>query len=651
MVGLAAWCALGDMSVLTPDDPSIRLAVPAEWYWFPAAALLAALVPSWRRRPLTATPALLATLPWWPVGMPALALVWSGAMAWFAILLAGVAAFVRVGSGPQSPSQDGRPFRPAIAAARLTVAAAMLASWSLSPRLPGGDEPHYLIITQSLLRDGDLQVENNYTARDFAAYYSGEARPDFKIRGKSGAIYSIHAPGTSIVVLPAFAAFGYRGAQATIVLLSALASALMWYAGWLATGDRRAAWIAWLAVAGTPTFVIQSVTIFPDSIGMFVVAGGVVMLLRLGGSGAPLPAWGLVGGSALLAGLPWLHTRFSVLAAGLGVLSVWMILTESHRSTRERRRRLIAFVLVPAASAIAWFAFFQIVYGTPNPIFPYGEDRGTRLAYVPGGLLGLFFDMQFGLLAYSPVLAAGLVGLFVRAAGAPDHVRRIARGTALVGLAYLAATASYWMWWAGVPAPPARFAAAALPIFVVPIALAWRSAASTMRAVWLTLLTASVALTAIVVGAARGRIAWNTRGVRANWLDWLSGASDLSRAWPSFFWRLSPTNLTTEVHFLAHALIWVLILAGSCVLLVRILRNRPAAPARTRGRVVAGRVADGRDSSRVVVQRRHRAQCGFVASRRAQCVRRRTPRAPGQAVFDRTDAGPDRTSAHSSDSR
>ena len=44
-----------------------------------------------------------------------------------------------------------------------------------------------------------------------------------------------------------------------------------------------------------------------------------------------------------------------------------------------------------------------------------------------------------------------------------------------------------------------------------------------MRAVWLTLLAVSLALTAIVVGAARGRIAWNTRGVRANWLDWLSG--------------------------------------------------------------------------------------------------------------------------------
>ncbi len=120
-----------------------------------------------------------------------------------------------------------------------------------------------------------------------------------------------------------------------------------------------------------------------------------------------------------------------MLAAGLGVLAG---VDDPHRAPAgrlgDRCRRLLAFSIVPVVSAAAWFGFFQIVYGTPNPIFPYGEDRGTRLAYVPGGLLGLFFDAQFGLLAYSPVLAAGLIGLFVRPAGAADPVRRIARGTA-----------------------------------------------------------------------------------------------------------------------------------------------------------------------------------------------------------------------------
>ena len=34
----------------------------------------------------------------------------------------------------------------------------------------GGDEPHYLLMTHSLLRDGDLELSNNYERHDFEAY-------------------------------------------------------------------------------------------------------------------------------------------------------------------------------------------------------------------------------------------------------------------------------------------------------------------------------------------------------------------------------------------------------------------------------------------------------------------------------------------------
>jgi hypothetical protein len=575
LIGVGSWCALGHISVLTPDDPVVRLAVPAAWYWLPLAMAIAALVPGWRRRPLTATPALLATLPWWPVSVPAIALLWSGHMAWLAVLLSAAAALLSSDERTDVSPTVWRPLTSAVVAGGLTVGIAAFACWSLAPRLPGGDEPHYLIITQSLIKDGDLQIENNHLARDFAEYFAGDARPDFKIRGKNGAIYSIHAPGTAVIVLPAFAALGYRGAQATIVLLAAVASALMWYAAWLATNDRRAAWVAWLAVAATPTFIIQSVTIFPDSIGMTITAAMLVILLRLGGAGTPVGTGVLVGGSALLAILPWLHTRFSILAAGLGLIAAWMLTVDASRPAGARRRRLVLFFAVPVLSAVAWFGFFQLIYGTPNPVFPYGDDRGTRLAYVPGGLLGLFFDAQFGLFAYSPVLAAAVVGLVVRQGD--RRTRHVAGAVAAVALAYLAGSASYWMWWAGVPAPPARFAAAVLPAFAVPVAWAWTASARVLRLVWLTLLTVSIALSTVVIGAARARIAWNSRGVRANWLDWLNGVSDLSRGWPSFFWRLSPADLATELHFAAHAAIWTVVFAGTCVLLVRVVRPKALA--------------------------------------------------------------------------
>ena len=90
-------------------------------------------------------------------------------------------------------------------AAVLTTLALVATAWALSPRLPGGDEPHYLIITQSLLEDGDLRIENNHQARDYASYFHGTLNPDFLHRGRNEVIYSIHAPGLPVLVAPLFA--------------------------------------------------------------------------------------------------------------------------------------------------------------------------------------------------------------------------------------------------------------------------------------------------------------------------------------------------------------------------------------------------------------------------------------------------------------
>src|SRR3970282_2133599 len=82
------------------------------------------------------------------------------------------------------------------------------AAWRMAPVLPGGDEPHYLIIAQSLLGDGDLRIENNHQRRDYASYLDGEIRPHYLRRGVDREIYSIHAPGLAALVAPAFAVAG-----------------------------------------------------------------------------------------------------------------------------------------------------------------------------------------------------------------------------------------------------------------------------------------------------------------------------------------------------------------------------------------------------------------------------------------------------------
>ena len=37
---------------------------------------------------------------------------------------------------------------------------------------PSGDEPHYLVIAQSLWRDGDFKIENNHQRGDYREYFA-----------------------------------------------------------------------------------------------------------------------------------------------------------------------------------------------------------------------------------------------------------------------------------------------------------------------------------------------------------------------------------------------------------------------------------------------------------------------------------------------
>ena len=306
-------------------------------------------MPGFRRDPWLALPALLSTIPWWPITVPAVALVWTGPLAWAPIALAtGAALLDATPSSAATPAAaTGSPQSSAWLAAGLTALVTLAAAWSASPRVPGGDEPHYLVITQSLLRDGDLRIENNHHDPDFVAAF-GDLKPDFVARGRDGEIYSIHAPGVAALVVPAFAVAGYRGAQATIIALTAWTGALIWLIGWRTTRSTRAAWFAWAAIAGSVTFLLQRFTIFPDAPGAFAVAVGVWLIVRLADADDPVAPSVLAAASVALAALPWLHTRFSVLAAGLGLVIVWQVVTDVSRPMADRLRRLGAFAVVPA---------------------------------------------------------------------------------------------------------------------------------------------------------------------------------------------------------------------------------------------------------------------------------------------------------------
>ena len=568
----AAWLSQGTIAFTGGGDARVALLPLSIGSWLIVALAAGGVCAAWRAGASLAPLWLLGllVLPWLSRSLPAAFSIWSGPLAlivWIAIALS-LAASVRV------PAFAIR--RPPLVAGALACAIYAVAAWQVGPSVPGGDEPHYLIITQSLLKDGDLRIENNHQNGDYRPYFAGElAKPDFRRRGRDGQIYSIHAPGLPALVAPAFAIAGYRGVLVFLVLLAAAGSALAWHLAWVVTRRADAAWFGWAAVTLSTSSIFHSFTVYPDGPGGAIALTGVWGLVRAqqeteSGTERTGPWW-LHG--AALAVLPWLHTRFAIVAGCLGALVLLRL-----AATRNAAGKAVAFLSVPAASAIGWIGFFIAIYGTPDPSVPYANEAGSA-AFIPGGLAGLFFDQRFGLLAYAPVLVCAFAGLVVMVRN--RETRRLGLELLFVLIPYLLAVTHFAMWWGGRSAP-ARFFVPMLLALAIPAAAAWtamRHRATRATALGALLVTAFASCALVFVGG--GRLAFNDRETYAAWLEWLNGTTDLARGLPAW-WRDREALLFRDIA------IWVSALAAAWGVLraaegARWLRTRGALCAATAG--------------------------------------------------------------------
>ena len=60
---------------------------------------------------------------------------------------------------------------------------------------PQGDEPHYLMVADSLLRDHDLSLERDYAEARYASFHDAPLAPHYRVRGREREIYSCTRPG------------------------------------------------------------------------------------------------------------------------------------------------------------------------------------------------------------------------------------------------------------------------------------------------------------------------------------------------------------------------------------------------------------------------------------------------------------------------
>jgi hypothetical protein len=309
-----------------------------------------------------------------------------------------------------------------------------------------GDEPHYLVMAQSLWRDHDLDLRDEYDGEEWAEFVPGPLRPHWGTPRADGRPFPAHSPGLPLLLAPAYAALGREGGVLVMALVAAAAALVCRHLALQLTGDEAVSRAAWLAAVGPPLF-FYSFHLYTEAPSALAAGGSLALLLGApGAAGAALAA-------VCAAALPWLHVKMIPAAAALGLIAL----------VRLRGRALAVFLAVAGGAAASFLLYYASLFGVASPLALYGGVPADARVLSWRSLPGLFLDRSFGLLPIAPVFLLALAGL-------PGVLRRReAWPHALVGLAVLAPLLSWRVWWGG-QCPPARLLVPMLPFLVVALA-------------------------------------------------------------------------------------------------------------------------------------------------------------------------------------
>ena len=260
-----------------------------------------------------------------------------------------------------------------------------------------GDEPFYLLTTQSLSSDADLDLTDEYRNGEELTFWDGTVPLWRQMKpAPDGRLLSPHQPGLSLLTLPAFSLGGLGAVRRFLVLAWAAAMACAAVLG------RRAGAPPWAAVlgavvvgAGAPGVVYAS-QVYPEGPAALCVSLG--LLLATGGRPRPLLM------AITLVALAWLGVKYVPVGAVIAGAWAWRFRHEP---------RAVGGAAVLMAGAAAHYAWWHLL--TFGGLTPYGTNvvwAGEGTATILGRhvsltgrayrLYGLFLDARFGLLRWLP---------------------------------------------------------------------------------------------------------------------------------------------------------------------------------------------------------------------------------------------------------
>lgn len=452
---------------------------------------------------------------------------------------------------------------------------------------PTGDQPYYLLVTDSLVTDGDLELSNNFAERDEDKFYSLAPHPDdfvgfsapyplpFHAADSSARPdeenYSFHHPGLSVFIAPAWMLGSVWDLwwPATIVFMSVMAALLATNVFLLAWEVGKQLWIAvavWGAMAFANPLMTYSQLIFAELVTALVTIYA-FRRLAMGWDKNGLARHVIIGIG--IAALPWLSWRCLMVAIPLTVYALvqWR---RARRSSAETRDANVYLFLAPIALSVVGLAIYHnFLFGSllppvwipelpeENPFtWPWSGLEGLRTFATRG--LGHLFDVQYGLFVYAPIYVLAIVGA-VRGIRSQvrGHRRLLACMAGVVG-AYLFVITAFDLWH-GTWNPPARFLTVIVPLLAAPLAMGLRALRHVAyKVVFGVLAVLGLLVSAVFVSDPAEVWPWSAGTL----FNWLAGEdSPLKVQIVSWF----PNLLVPAEGALASSLAWMLVVAMGIV--------------------------------------------------------------------------------------
>ena len=263
----------------------------------------------------------------------------------------------------------------------------------------GGDEPHYLVITQSIVEDGDIDLSNNYRKMSYKVFHPIKLIPHSHFTKRKKGWYPFHSPALSIILIPPYLLIKFLNIKDYFLSTFIFRFYISWFGllfvfifySFLKEKDNENTLFLISIFFFTPPLYFFSIHLYPEIFALLLGFASFTFIIK------EKPLWA----GLILSFLVFFHTKLLIIEVGFLLFYFFY----------KGKRGLFKLSVFPALLFFLHLLYLKLIYGSFSPTFVYegmGSGKWLKIVFsIPlkmrvESFLNYFLDQRDGLFLYAP---------------------------------------------------------------------------------------------------------------------------------------------------------------------------------------------------------------------------------------------------------